>query len=180
MIKLSRLANALAATLAFSAMPITAMGDDDHTAYQDIGETYGFMPSFFSQFPRQDLANLWGAFSAHQMNPDLAMAGSIRELIGVAVAAQGPCQTCLYFHSAAALANGASEDDILTAIAVARASRHLHASMSKADATPLEFRQATDLVLWGDASTAAARSPSAKFCQRLVAAKGDLAGFCQQ
>ncbi|MBW4655929.1 MAG: carboxymuconolactone decarboxylase family protein [Kaiparowitsia implicata GSE-PSE-MK54-09C] len=174
----SRLAITLATTLAFCAVPIMAMGEDAHIAYQDIGETYGFMPSFFSQFPREELANVWGAFTAHQMNPDLAIKGDLRELIGVAVAAQGPCPSCLYFHIAAALANGASEGDILMAIAVAQATGQVHAGISTAQVASMEFRRTTDLVLWGDASTVASRSPSAGFCQRLVAATVHLQGFC--
>jgi AhpD family alkylhydroperoxidase len=176
----SRLTIALVVSLALSAIPIVAVADDADSAYQNIGETYGLVPGFFSQFPRDQLANLWGAFSAHQMNPDLDMDGGTRELIGIAIAAHGPCQACLYFHVAAALANGASEDDILAAVNVAQATARLHAGMSESVLEPMDFRQATDLVLWGDAPTVAARSPSAEFCQRLVAAKGELAGFCSE
>lgn len=114
------------------------------------------------------------------MNPDLDMEGSIRELMGVAVAAQGSCQTCLYFHTVAALANGASESDVMATLTVALATRRLHGSIAEAEVEPMEFRQATDLVLWGDISTVEVRTLSADFCQRLVAASGDLAGFCEE
>lgn len=175
----SHLINALVAVFAISAMPMLAMADDADTTYQNISETYGAVPTFFWQFQREEVADAWEAFSAHQMNPDLALEGGMRELMGVAVAAQGSCQSCLYFHTAAALANGASEADILAALRVGEATGRLDAIIAKVDATPRDFRRATDLVLWGDMTTVAVRSPSAEFCRRLLAA-GDLAGFCEE
>lgn len=174
----ARLTNALVAVFALSATPMLAMADDPDTTYQNISETYGAVPTFFWQFPREELADAWEAFSAHQMNPDLALEGGMRELIGVALAAQGSCQSCLYFHTAAALANGASEADILAALRVGEATGRLDAIIAKVDVAPKDFRQATDLVFWGDMTTVAARSPSAEFCRRLLAV-GELAGFCE-
>lgn len=104
----SLLTSALVAALTLSAAA-PANADDADITYQYIHETYGGVPSFFWRVPRADIPEAWAAFAAHQMNPDLALDGSIRELIGVAVAAQGGCQSCLYFHTAAAIANGASE-----------------------------------------------------------------------
>lgn len=171
--------NALVAVFALSAMPMLAMADDADTTYQYISETYGAVPTFFWQFPREELPNAWEAFSDHQMNPDLALEGSMRELIGVAVAALGSCQPCLYFHTAAALANGASEADILAALRVGQATGRLDARIAKVDVAPKDFQRATDLILWGDMTTVAVRSPSAEFCGRLLAA-ADLAGFCEE
>ncbi|MFD1255072.1 Carboxymuconolactone decarboxylase family protein [Devosia equisanguinis] len=175
----AHLTNALVSVFAFSAMPMLAMADDADATYQNISETYGAVPTFFWQFPREELPNAWEAFSNHQMNPNLALESGMRELIGVAVAAQGSCQSCLYFHTAAALANGASQADILAALRVGEATVRLDAIISKVDVAPEDFRRATDLVLWGDMTTVAVRSPSAEFCGRLLAAV-DLAGFCEE
>jgi AhpD family alkylhydroperoxidase len=175
----AHLINALVTVFALSAMPMLAMADDANTTYQNISETYGAVPTFFWQFSREEVAEAWEAFSAHQMNPDLGLQGGMRELMGVAVAAQGSCQSCLYFHAAAALANGASEADILAALRVGQATGRLDAMIAKVDATPRDFRRATDLVLWGDMTTVAVRSPPAEFCRPLLAT-GNLAEFCEE
>lgn len=47
-----------------------------------------------------------------------------RELIGLAVASQIPCQYCIHYHRKAAMANGATEQELREASAVAANTRH--------------------------------------------------------
>lgn len=50
---------------------------------------------------------------------DAALGAKERELIGLAVAAQVPCEYCIYFHTKAAKQNGATDAEIREAIAQA-------------------------------------------------------------
>jgi AhpD family alkylhydroperoxidase len=65
--------------------------------------------------------------AAQEMNalggPDAAISRKVRELIGLGVAAQIPCTYCVYYHTKAARAFGASDAEIRETIAQAAAVR---------------------------------------------------------
>src|SRR5690349_5732261 len=65
-------------------------------ARADIQVTLGFMPSFLKALPEAALPGAWAQMKALQMNPDTALDGKTKELIGLAVAAQVPCKYCIY------------------------------------------------------------------------------------
>lgn len=103
----------------FLSMPSSA-----DEAYKDIEKTLGLVPKFFSVFPKEGIAGAWSEFKGLQLNPHTALSGKEKELIGLAVAAQVPCDYCIYFHRAAALLNGASEIEMQEAISIAAVTRH--------------------------------------------------------
>jgi AhpD family alkylhydroperoxidase len=49
---------------------------------------------------------------AADFNKNAALPTKVRELIGLAVAAQIPCQYCVYYHIKSAKAAGASEEEM--------------------------------------------------------------------
>lgn len=159
------LAAGLATLLTLSALPMVAVATDTAAAYQDIEETYGDVPGFFRLFPADDISEAWGAFRALQLNPDLGLDAKSRELLGVALAAQGDCQPCLYFHVAAATANGASEDEIRAAAAMVTATQRLHNAFEQVEAAPSAVARETDIVLWGDTQRAQGRRPTLDLTQ---------------
>jgi AhpD family alkylhydroperoxidase len=140
------------------------LAGDPEIAYQDMAETYGSVPGFFGLFPSEDVADVWNRFRTLQLNPDIILEAKTRELLGLAVATQGPCRPCVYFHAAAALANGASQEEIRETIGVAAATRSLNDVLNEVASDFDTFRHETDLLLWGDARTIELRGPSAAFC----------------
>jgi AhpD family alkylhydroperoxidase len=92
--------------------------------YQDIVQTLGVLPQFFQMFPEEGLPGAWSEFKAVQLNPHTSLSGKHKELIGLAVASQIPCDYCVYFHQQAARFNGASDREIKEAIGVAAMTRH--------------------------------------------------------
>jgi AhpD family alkylhydroperoxidase len=60
---------------------------------------------------------------ALQLNPNTALSGKVKELIGLAVAAQVPCRYCVYFHTEAAKLNGASAAEVKEAVVMAAITR---------------------------------------------------------
>ena len=150
----------LAAFLSFSVEPQGVLASDASEAYRDIEETYGIVPGFFRLFAVDNVSEAWKAFRALQLNPNVGVDAKNRELIGVALAAQGTCEPCLYFHVAAATANGASEAEIIAAAALVPATQRLHSSLEGIEADPSLLVRESDLVLWGDAHTAERRRPT--------------------
>src|SRR5262245_7879180 len=63
--------------------------------YRDIEQTLGMMPSFFKAFPEAGIEGAWTEFKSIQLNPKTSLDGKTKELIGLAVAAQIPCQYCI-------------------------------------------------------------------------------------
>ena len=157
----------LAACFLTPAPQVVTAGEPEET-YQDVEDTYGFVPGFFRLFARADVADAWYAFRTLQLNPYIDMEAKTRELIGVAVATQGPCRPCVYFHAAAALANGATKEEIREAVGVGAATRRLNLLILEAGMDMDTFQRETDLLLWGDVRTIERRGPPPEFCSFVI------------
>jgi len=116
-------------------------------AYADIQATLGMVPAFFRAFPESGIAGAWAEFKMVQLNPATALNGKTKELIGLAVAAQIPCGYCVYFHTAAAKANGATDEEIREAVAMAAISRHWSTVLNGMQVDLNAFKSDTDAVL---------------------------------
>lgn len=128
--------------------------------YQDIKETLGIVPGFFKTFPQAGIPGAWAEFKAVQLNPNTKLTGKMKELIGLAVAAQIPCQYCVYFHTAAAKANGATDEEIRETVAMAAIVRHWSTVLNGMQVDPAGFKGEVDTVLRlaGEKAKAAAKS----------------------
>lgn len=91
--------------------------------YDDIKATLGLVPTFAKQIPEAAIPGVWGEMKGLQLSADTAIPGKYKELIGLAVAAQVPCKYCVYFHTQAAILNGASQTEIKEAVNMASCSR---------------------------------------------------------
>jgi AhpD family alkylhydroperoxidase len=87
-------------------------------SYWDIAQKFGMVPAFFDLFPKAELPPMWKAYKDIHLDPDTALDAGTKHLIGLAVAAQAECSACVYFHSSAAMANGASFEEIQEAVAI--------------------------------------------------------------
>jgi AhpD family alkylhydroperoxidase len=139
-------------SLAFAGLAMgmtTAFAQDAGAAatYKDIEATLGRVPTFFKAFPETGIAGAWAEFKAVQLNPATKLNGKTKELIGLAVAAQVPCTYCVYFHTAAAKANGATDEEIREAVAMAAITRHWSTVLNGMQIDYAGFKQETDAVL---------------------------------
>jgi AhpD family alkylhydroperoxidase len=76
-------------------------------------------PGWMKQtLPDEALKPLWDEYRA-VMNPTGALDGKTKQLIALSVAAQIPCAYCVYAHTKAAKAAGATDAQIKEAIATA-------------------------------------------------------------
>jgi AhpD family alkylhydroperoxidase len=149
----------LAATLAaLTALAQPASAQDVQATYRDIEQTLGSVPTFFKQMPASAIAGAWAEMKGFQLNPQTKLSGKTKELIGLAVAAQIPCQYCIYFHTAAAKANGASDEEIKETVAMAAVVRHWSTVLNGTQVDLGGFKHDTDAVLAAAAEKARARS----------------------
>ncbi len=76
------------------------------------------MPWYFQTLPDKAQAGFWEAFKAI-LGPDNAIPPKYESLIGLAVAAQIPCEYCIYANTINAKKAGATDAEIRQAVAIA-------------------------------------------------------------
>jgi AhpD family alkylhydroperoxidase len=95
----------LLATVALSVLPAAAIAQD--------------MPKFMQNVvPEASAAPAWQEYMA-VMNPKGALDDKTKQLIALGVAAQIPCQYCIYAHTVAAKKAGATDAQIKEAVGAA-------------------------------------------------------------
>ena len=121
-------------------IPITLSAQTNEAyenAKKEITQTFGTFLTMFEVFPEHALAGAWETFKQLQ-SPSNAIDPKNRELIQLAVASQIPCIYCVYFHTAAAKAFGATDAAIQEAIAHGAQTRHWSMVLQ---GTQLEFEE---------------------------------------
>lgn len=136
-----------AISLSTVALVAPAAAQDGAATYRDIEQTLGAVPSFFKQFPEAGIAGAWAEFKAVQLNPNTKLSGKHKELIGLGVSAQIPCHYCIYFHTAAAKLNGATDEEIRETVAMAAIVRHWSTVLNGMQVDLAGFKRETDHVL---------------------------------
>ncbi|MBZ9850203.1 carboxymuconolactone decarboxylase family protein [Mesorhizobium sp. CA14] len=141
-LKIGLLAFAAGALLAIT--PAEAEDASATAAYKDIQATLGTVPDMFKTLPDVAVAGAWAEIKGVQLNPNTALNGKTKELMGLAVASQIPCQYCIYFHTLAAKANGASDEEIKEAIAMAAIVRPWSTMLNGSQVDLATFKKQTD------------------------------------
>jgi len=130
----------IAALLALSPVARATPGEAEAT-YRDIQNTLGLVPGFLKAFPETGIAAAWDELKSVQLNPQTALPGKTKELIGLAVAAQIPCRYCIYFHTEVSKLNGARDAELKDAIAMAALIRHWSTVLNGLQIDLAEFKQ---------------------------------------
>ena len=127
--------------------PVSAQDASAEATYKDIEQTLGAVPSFFKLFPEVGISGAWAEFKAIQLNPKTKLDGKTKELMGLAIAAQIPCHYCIYFHTAAAKLNGATDQEIRETVAMAAIVRHWSTVLNGMQVDYDGFKRETDTLL---------------------------------
>lgn len=135
-----------AAAGAFALMAGNAVAEDASAkeTYAEIEQMFGFVPSLFKAFPEVGIAGAWSEFKSVQINPETSLDPKTKELLGLAVSAQVPCQYCVYFHTAAAKSHGATDEEIQEAVAMAAIVRHWSTVLNGTQVDMATFKDETD------------------------------------
>lgn len=131
------------ALLALSPFTAEAKSNVNQKTHDDITATFGFVPTFLKEFPADALPGAWSEMKAVQLSPT-ALSPKTKELIGLAVAAQIPCSYCVYFHRKGAETNGASVEELNTAVTVSSITRKWSAYFNGAELDMKIFKSDVD------------------------------------
>ena len=93
-------------------------------AIAEMKKMLGGVPAELQVYPESARAAGWEMMKSADFNKNTALPAKVRELIGLAVSAQIPCQYCVYYHIKAAKAAGASEEEMREAVHQASLTRH--------------------------------------------------------
>ncbi len=105
----------------------TAKADDptsSEAALAEMKEMLGGVPAEMQVYPESARAAGWAMMKSTDLNKNTALPSKVRELIGLAVSSQIPCQYCVYYHTKAAKAAGAKDEEIREAVHQASLTRH--------------------------------------------------------
>lgn len=113
---------AAACVLTLAATPSYA--DEYDATVKDIQSTMGGVPGFVKQFPKAGLPGAWAEVKAIQLSDKTALPPKVKSLISLAVAAQIPCNYCIWSDTQDAKRAGATDEEIQEAVAVSALTRH--------------------------------------------------------
>lgn len=122
----SEIGKTLSVMVFLLSIPLFALGDESDAnakAEAEIKSTFGTIPLMMKAYPEHSRAAAWEWFKS-RINPNSPIPEKYRALIALAVAAQVPCQYCVYSHLGEAKSLGASEAEIFEAVAIAADTRH--------------------------------------------------------
>jgi AhpD family alkylhydroperoxidase len=88
----------------------------------EVESTVGFVPTFIRQMPAASLPVAWQGWKSLELG-ETALPAKTKYLISLAVAAQIPCQYCIWADTVSAKANGATDEEIGEAVGVAAMTR---------------------------------------------------------
>lgn len=125
-----------------------------------MSQLFGFVPEFLKRFPDEARAGAWKQMRDVQMSPTTALSGKEKELVGLAVASQIPCQLCIIGHTELAKLNGATDAELAEAIAMASLTRSMSTLLNGLQIDETQFRRDLDRIAKG-ARAAAKSSPKA-------------------
>ena len=128
----------LLTTLALSVLPIVAFAQDAPKFFTDVS-------------PAPSAAAAWQEYLA-VMNPKGALDDKTKQLISLGVAAQVPCQYCIYAHTRAAKAAGATDAEIKEAIGAAALVRKWSTELNGNMYDMTDFKKQVDAI-WPAAKT---------------------------
>jgi AhpD family alkylhydroperoxidase len=131
-------------------------------ARADIQKTLGFAPQFLLQMPQLALPGAWEEMKSLQLNPNTALPGKVKELIGLAVAAQIPCKYCIYAHTEFARLNGATDAELGEAVAMAAITRHWSTFLNGIQTDEAKFRAEIGRITDGARKAMASKTPAPK------------------
>ena len=99
--------------------------------YREIEATLGGVPTHIKAYPQSAVAGAWAMFKGLELEPEKnALEPKVKSLINLAVAAQIPCQYCVWLETKMARDRGATDEEIAEAVAHAGYVRHWSAVLN--------------------------------------------------
>jgi AhpD family alkylhydroperoxidase len=114
--------------LCLSAMALPSFADDmsanQAATYKEVESMFGKVPEFVKKFPKAGIVGAWQEEKDLELSDKTALPPKTKALISLAVAAQIPCQYCIYADTQTARQLGATDEEIAEAVGMAALTRH--------------------------------------------------------
>ncbi len=132
--KLNSLLMLLAVVGGVATASATSFADEMNPAnkaiYDDIEKTFGSVPSFVKKLPDAALAGFWQLEKDLELSDKTALTPKTKALISLAVAAQIPCNYCIFADTMTAKQFGASDAEIAEAVSMAALTRYASTTLN--------------------------------------------------
>jgi AhpD family alkylhydroperoxidase len=111
----------------------------------------GEPPAFIQEtFPEQGVEAAWESYKSVFLDPEAALDTRTKELMALAVSAQVPCDYCIYYHTKAAKAHGATDAEIREALAVASLIRKWSTMLNGSQYSEAQWRREVEALFPGE------------------------------
>jgi AhpD family alkylhydroperoxidase len=118
----------VAVGLCLTAMTLPSFADDmsanQAATYKEIEGMFGKVPEFVKKFPKTGIVGAWEEVKSLELSDKTALSPKVKSLISLAVAAQIPCEYCIYSDTISAKNAGATDEEIAEAVGMAALTRH--------------------------------------------------------
>lgn len=113
--------------------------------FNEMEQMFGLVPSMFKAVPESTIEFEWELFKRVHLEEGY-VPNKYRELIGIAISAISKCRYCVYFHTALAKLNGATDEEIEDALHFTKSSAGWSAYVNGLQLDFEEFKKETDQV----------------------------------
>ncbi len=115
-------------------------------AITGTGPAYGEGPPAFIEntFPAQGIDSAWEAYQSVFLHGEGALDTRTKELIALTISAQVPCDYCVYYHTRASKALGATDAQIKEALAAAALVRKWSTILNGSQYDQAQWRREVD------------------------------------
>jgi AhpD family alkylhydroperoxidase len=133
----------IASALAFGHMSAQAEDTslDKKAVYADITKAFGAVPTFVTQLPDAALQGFWLLEKDLELSEKTALPGKTKALIALAVAAQIPCDYCIWSDTITAKQLGATDAEIGEAVAMAALTRYSSTTLNGLQVDKVQFKK---------------------------------------
>ena len=132
------------AVAAAAAAPRAARATSEATPRAPTSRNVRVRSGFFKLVPDLALPGAWMDFKGVVVNPMTALPPKMKDLVGLAVAAQIPCEYCIYAHTEFAKMNGATDAEISEAVAMGALTRKWSTFLNGIQTDEGKFRSEID------------------------------------
>ncbi len=102
-------------------------------------------PAFIEKtFPAQGLDSAWDTYQSVFLDEEGALDMRTKELIALSISAQVPCDYCVYYHTKASKAHGATDAQIKEALAAGALVRKWSTMLNGSQYDPAQWRREVD------------------------------------
>jgi AhpD family alkylhydroperoxidase len=144
---------------------------DGKAALKEIEQSFGMAPEFLRRYPQEGLAGAWTEMRDVEMNPNSAIPGKYKSLIGLAVSAQIPCRFCIIADTEFAKLEGASDREITEAVAMSGLVRHWSTIVNGRQVDKASYKRDINRLVAGAKKHMAAASPTSRPGATMTATK---------